>query len=953
MAGNYKDTLNLPKTDFPMKADLVQKEPERLGRWQTERLYEKILEARKDAPLFVLHDGPPYANGDVHIGTALNKILKDIVVRHATMTGCRAPYVPGWDCHGLPIELKVQKEIEKSGEKLSSPQVRKKCRDYAQDFVDKQRNQFKQLGVMGDWDRPYLTMSPDYEAAIVETFYEMRSRGYIYRALKPGYWCISCRTALAAATAESEYKNHESPSIYVKFPVHGKLGGQVLSKTYVLVWTTTPWTLPANLSVTLHPDADYVFVRVGEETWILAERLLGAVASKTGKQFGEIVRKMKGAALAAEKVFPDYPFTHLPDRPPFTLATYVTMEDGTGCVHTAPGHGIEDAETGDKYKLEPRCYSPLDDAGRFLADGRVPAELVGKSVWKANDFVIQLLKDKDFLVAEQKIEHSYPHCWRCKKPVIFRSTDQWFVKVDNEKLRERALAAVRDPNQIRFVPEWGVSRFSGMLAERPDWCISRQRVWGVPIPVISCSACGHQFPEADQQIVDLVRKNGIEIWFQKSAGELLGPHYSGQVGCPKCKGATVLKKETDILDVWFESGCSHRGVLKTNAALKFPADVYLEGSDQHRGWFQVSLLTALATGDQMPPYKTVVTHGFLVSPESGEKVSKSVGKPANADDYVSRFGADILRLWVISEDYRNDVPLSEEIITRVGETYRKIRNTLRFLLSNLYDFSPATNSVPFDKQNELDRWALSRLQAIIDQVRRAYAEYEYHRVYHTLNAFCSVDLSSFYLDILKDRLYTFAPNSSERRSSQTTLLEVVVALAKLLAPVLPFTAEEVWDELRRLGCVREESVHLSLLPEARPAMRDEKLEQRWKVLGQIRNTAQLELETARAAKLIGKSLDARLTLRLSSALREMWGGDVELLCTAFNVSQVEVVDLGATGIKKWSETVAKAAGQKCARCWNWREDVGQNAEYTDLCGRCAVIVKEWKGNHEDKSNETS
>jgi isoleucyl-tRNA synthetase len=916
---NYKDTLNLPQTDFPMKANLPAREPERLARWEQSKLYEKIIASRRDAPLFVLHDGPPYANGDVHIGTALNKILKDIVVRHAAMTGHRAPYLPGWDCHGLPIELKVQKEIEEKGEKLSAAETRARCRAYAEKYVGIQREQFKRLGGFGEWDHPYLTMSPEYEHAIVATFYEMRRGGYIYQALKPGYWCISCRTALAAATAESEYKNHKSPSIWVKFPLKGQ------ANTFVLVWTTTPWTLPANLAIALHPDVDYVFTKVGTETWILAEKRLDAVALKTGAQFGAVTRKAKGAVLAAEKLVARHPFIERDS--PLVLADYVTTEDGTGCVHTAPGHGTEDAETGDRYKLEPRCYSPLDDAGRFVDDGKVPMWLVGKDVWAANPLVVAHLKKIGALVGQEEIEHSYPHCWRCKNPIIFRATQQWFVKVDNDTLRERALVAVRDPKQIRFVPEWGMLRFSGMLAERPDWCISRQRVWGVPIPVVSCAKCGHDFRETEETILKLVRERGIDCWFTLSAGELVGASQ-----CPTC-GARDLKKEEDILDVWFESGCSHRAVLQGNPALKFPADVYLEATDQHRGWFQVSLLTALATGKRVPPFHTVITHGLRLDTE-GKKISKSSGIPVNAHDYVNRFGADVIRLWFISEDYTHDVIQSDEKLASVGEVYRKIRNTLRILLANLYDFEPEEHTVPPEKLAEIDRWLLCCLQELVGNVQTAYEDYSFHAVYHAINAFCTTELSSFYVDVMKDPLYTLAPNSAERRSAQTAMFETVATLAKLLAPIVPFTADEVWSFLPGR---KTESVHLADFPKVDQSLRDEELEQRWRKVRAVRAAVDLELEKERQAGRIGKSLEAQVEIEPDNeaayGLLKALGPTLE---TVLIVSQVHV---GRPTGSEPRVKVSHAAGRKCARCWRWTEDVGTDGAHPGLCGRCADVIK--------------
>jgi isoleucyl-tRNA synthetase len=923
---NYKDTLNLPQTDFPMKANLPQREPAMLARWEQSKLYEKIIGSRRDAPLFVLHDGPPYANGNVHIGTALNKILKDVVIKYKSMRGFRAPYVPGWDCHGLPVELKVQKDIEETGEKVSAAETRARCRAYAEKYIDIQREEFKRLGVLGDWQHPYLTMSPEYEHSVVANFYELRRNGYVYRGLKPVYWCISCRTALAAATAEAEYADHKSPSIWVKFPLKGR------PNEFVLIWTTTPWTLPANLAIALHPDVDYIFAKVGNETWILAEKRLAAVAERTGAQFGAIARKAKGVELVAEKLVARHPFIERDS--PLVLADYVTTEDGTGCVHTAPGHGIEDAETGDKYKLEPRCYSPLDDAGRFVEDGMVPKWLVGKNVWAANPLVIEHLKQSGLVVGREEIEHSYPHCWRCKNPLIFRATEQWFIDVDHQQLRSKALSVVNGATQppIQWVPRWGVSRIGGMLSERPDWCISRQRVWGVPIPVISCAKCGHDFREAEDKILTLVRERGIDCWFTLSAAELVGADK-----CPKC-GAAELKKEEDILDVWFESGSSFRAVLKTRPDLAYPADVYLEGSDQHRGWFQSSLLIAMALEPHDPPFRTVVTHGFLVVQveETGkkQKISKSAGKPANSEDYVKRFGADVLRLWVVSEDYQADIPISDEIFQQVSDTYRKIRNTLRIMLANLHDFDLAKRTVAHAKLAEIDRWLLSRLQALVADVTDAYESWEFHRVYHLINGFCAVEISSFYIDVMKDPLYTLAPDSAERRSAQTAILETVATLAKLLGPVLPFTAEEVWGFLPGR---KEESVHLAKFPVADATRRDADLEARWQRLMEVRRVASLELERARQAGQIGKSLEAQVEIEpdneATCRLLKTMGPMLE---TILIVSQVHVN--GPTG-NELRVKVRHAAGEKCVRCWRWTEDVGMDAAHPELCGRCTDVLR--------------
>jgi isoleucyl-tRNA synthetase len=931
---DYKKTLNLPQTAFPMKADLPKREPELLATWERENLYAQIQQARKDAPLFVLHDGPPYANGDVHIGTALNKTLKDIVVKFKTMTGFRAPYVPGWDCHGLPIELKVLREVEKDAGRLSPAEIRKRCRAYAEKYVGVQREQFKRLGVFGAWDKPYLTMTPEYESGIVSAFFEMQQKGYIYHGLKPVYWCINDRTALAEA--EIEYAKKQSPSIYVKFPVGGAkvAAGTPLPRTadapmFVLIWTTTPWTLPANLAIAIHEKFDYVFVKVPSgEIWILAEgRMLPLMEQLglTGKY--SITRKVRGEYLVNEGLIPRHPFAERDS--PLVLADYVTLDTGTGCVHTAPGHGMEDYATGQRYNLKPTAYSPVDDAGRFTAD--VPL-FAGQKIFDANEKIIEHLEATGNLVLRENITHDYPHCWRCKKPVVFRATEQWFINVDHAQLRQRALEQI---GKVNWVPDWGQNRIVGMVEQRPDWCVSRQRTWGVPIPVISCGACGHQFTEAAPQLTTLVEQHGVDVWFEKSANELLP---NGQ--CPKCKKATELKKETDILDVWFESGVSHRSVIKKRAELAggFPADLYLEGSDQHRGWFQSSLLTAVAT-DGVAPFKTVLTHGFIVDADR-EKISKSkqgaggYDKPQTSEAYIKQYGADIVRLWVASQDFRNDIVVSDERIAKVSETYRAIRNTLRYLLSNLYDFNPDANRVTREAMTEVDRWAMSRLAGVTAAVRAAYEAHEFHKVYHALNAFCTVDLSAFYIDILKDRMYIAAPNSSERRSSQSAFCEIASALAKMLAPLTPFTAEEGWRHLPSGVETRScPSVHLASLPQLGEP--DVSLEAKWEKLMEMRRAATLELEKARASKLIGSSIEARVTLAASGETLAFLRETESLLPLVLKVSQVSVTESSGELTVK----VAHADGKKCARCWNWRDSVGANAAHPELCESCAAIVQ--------------
>jgi len=910
---NYKDTLNLPQTDFPMKANLPQREPQSLARWEEGRLHEKITAARHDAPLFVLHDGPPFANGDVHIGTALNKILKDVIVKYKTMRGFRVPYVPGWDCHGQPIEYKVTKELGDKAKAISQTELRKRCRAYAEKYIDVQRQQFKRLGVFGDWEHPYLTMTPSYEAEIIGALADMVGDGYIYRGKKPVYWCATCRTALAEA--EVEYADHVSPSVYVKFPVKGR------KNEFAVIWTTTPWTLPANLAIAVKPELGYVRARTNGETWILAEGLVAQVAQACGVEF-EIVEKMPGRAL--EGLVTRHPFM---DRDsPIVFSPYVTLEQGTGLVHTAPGHGAEDYEIGQKYGLE--TLAPVDDGGVFTAEA---GPFAGQFVFKANKSIVEHLRKIGVLAASADVKHSYPHCWRCKNPIIFRAMEQWFIALDHRGLRQSALDEVKN---VRWVPAWGQNRISGTIEQRPDWCISRQRAWGVPLPFLQCRDC--QKPILRRDLIlkfrERVVRDGVDIWFEQSVKELFG-----DVKCPHC-GSTNLDKSPDIVDVWFESGVSHRAVLKTNAQLAYPADIYLEGSDQHRGWFQSSLLTAMAT-DGKSPFKTVVTHGFLVvqvaETNKKQKISKSAGKPANSEDYVKRFGADVLRLWVVSEDYQADIPLSEEIFARIGETYFKIRNTLRILLANLHDFDPAKNTVPREKLTEIDRWLLSRLQALVAELTEAYENFEFHRVYHLVNAFCAVELSSFYVDVMKDPLYTLAPDSAARRSAQTAMYHTVATLAKLIAPAMPFTADEVWSFLPG----REtESVHLASYPVADAKWRDAELEARWDRLMEVRRVAALELEKARQAGQIGKSLEARVEIEPENdPARELLEKLGPLLETVLIVSQVRV---GRPTGGELRVRVTRAAGRKCVRCWRWTEDVGVDAAHPALCGRCAEVMKQ-------------
>ena len=922
---NYKDTLNLPQTDFPMKANLPAREPEMLARWESTGLYEKIMAARAGAPLFVLHDGPPFANGDVHIGHVLNKTLKDVVVKYKTMSGHCAPYVPGWDCHGLPIEFKVTQDMRKAGNTTADPAtIRQACDAYARKYIDIQRTQFKRLGVLGDWGHPYLTLNKEYEADELRLFADIVEKGFVYRGKKPIYWCATCRTALAEA--EIEYADHVSPTVYVKFPVKGR------DKEFAVIWTTTPWTLPANLAIAVKPDLTYVRVKAPNgETWILAEGLVERVAQACGV---ELAVQQKVSVDELERLVTRHPFIERDS--PFVISPYVTLEQGTGLVHTAPGHGAEDYEIGQKYGLE--TLAPVDDGGVFTKDA---GQFAGQFVFKANKSIVEHLRSIGALAGYSEVTHSYPHCWRCKNPIIFRAMEQWFVALDHLNLRQRAIEEVR---KVKWVPKWGENRIVGTIEQRPDWCISRQRAWGVPIPAFYDAEGG---PILEAQIVrnaaDLVEKHGSNVWFEKSVAELwtaLRPK--------DWKGPEAVTKSHDTLDVWIDSGSSSRAVLmrrpelnRTTADSEHPAwqaDLYMEGSDQHRGWFQSSIMLSLA-GNNALPFRTVATHGFLVVQiaETGkkQKISKSAGKPANSEEYVKRYGADVLRLWVVSEDYQSDVPLSDEIFERVSETYRKVRNTLRILLANLYDFDPTKHAVPHEKLAEIDRWLVSRLQALLGDLTEAYENLEFHRVYHLVNAFCAVEISSFYVDVMKDPLYTLAPNSAERRSAQTAIFETVAVLAKVLAPILPFTADEVWNSLPG----REtESVHLAKFPVVDAQRRDADLEARWERLLEVRRIASLELEKARQSGTIGRSREAQVEIEANNdATRELLSKLGSVMETVLIVSQVRVAPTtgGELRVK-----VGPAAGSKCVRCWRWTEDVGADAAHPELCGRCAEVVKQ-------------
>jgi isoleucyl-tRNA synthetase len=791
---DYKDTLNLPKTEFPMKANLVKREPETIARWEREKLYHQIRKSSKDRKRYNLHDGPPYANGHIHMGTAFNKILKDIIVKSRQMAGFDAPYVPGWDCHGLPIEHRVDTELGPEKAQMSQAEVRSYCRKYADKYIDIQRNEFKRLGVLGDWEDPYLTMNYAYEATIVREFGRFALGGSVYRSKKPIYWCTSCRTALAEA--EVEYEAHTSPSIYVKFPMVSDLSGLRPSlegkKVFMAIWTTTPWTIPANLAIALHPELEYVAVDTGEDVLILAKGLADICMDTFGIKSYEIIGEFKGPEL--ERLNAKHP---LYDRPSLiVLAPYVTLDAGTGCVHTAPGHGREDYETGLQYRLD--VYSPVDDRGVFTRD---VGYFAGMNVFDANSKVNQKLQETGALLKQETISHDYPHCWRCKNPVIFRSTEQWFISMQENSLRKKALKAIRE--QVSWIPSWGQDRIYGLIENRPDWCISRQRAWGVPITLFTCAGCGHIVfsEEILDHVASLVEKHGADIWFQETEERLV----PAGTKCPECGGAKI-KKETDILDVWFDSGVSYAAVMEARPGLGSPADLYLEGSDQHRGWFHSSLLCSVGTRGYAP-YRNVLTHGFVVD-GSGKAMHKSAGNVIAPEDLIKNYGAEIIRLWVAGEDYRDNIRLSKEILDRLVEAYRRIRNTCRFIIGNLYDFNPATDRIAYEDMLELDRWSLHRLQELSERVLKAYDSFEFHPVFHSLHNFCVLDLSAFYLDIIKDRLYVSPPKSLLRRSAQTALHEILEVLVRLMAPILSFTAEEIWQVLQDEE--RPPSVHMDV-----------------------------------------------------------------------------------------------------------------------------------------------
>ncbi len=933
---DYKKTLNLPETAFPMKADLTRREPETLKFWEEIGAYGLMVEAGGKIGEYVLHDGPPYANGHIHLGTALNKILKDIIIKSRNMQGQAARYVPGWDCHGLPIELKVEQELAEKKKDLPAHVVRKRCREYASKFIDIQRKEFKRLGVFGEWAEPYVSMHPEYEAATARELCEFMEKGGVQRSKKPIHWCCSCHTALAEA--EVEYYDHTSPSIFVRFPMKDaelpkELAAADASKTYIVIWTTTPWTLPDNLGIAMHPEFDYVLLELGGEFYILAQELLEACAKTFGWADYKKLAVFKGAIL--EGCLARHPFYDRDSK--IVLGGHVTLDAGTGCVHTAPGHGREDYEMGLKYGLE--ILSPLNDQGEFLDS--VPY-FAGLNIFDANPKVIEKLKETGNLLAASKLSHSYPHCWRCKKPVIFRATTQWFISMEKNDLRKNALKAIRE--DVQWIPAWGEERIYNMIENRPDWCISRQRTWGVPIVALLCESCGEAWhdPAWAKGISDRFAKHpsGCDYWFEHDVADLA----PAGLACPHC-GASRWEKETDILDVWFDSGTSWAAVLEKRKECRFPADMYLEGSDQHRGWFHSSLLAAVGTRGAAP-YKSVLTHGYVVDGE-GKKMSKSIGNVIAPQEIIDKFGAEILRMWVASVDYREDIRISDEILSRQVDAYRRIRNTCRYILGNLGDFTPA-DAVPPDKMDGLDRFALALAAEAHAKVQEAYREFEFHKVFHTLHNFCVSDLSAFYLDILKDRLYSSPPKSPERRSAQTSLWRLLLLLLRDMAPVLSFTAEEVFRHLNeslRSGIKTVFALSVDAASDLTPpaAQRAD-----WDKLLLARAAVTRAIEPLRKDGKIGHALDTKVTLYLDADFQAALGRLDTDLRPVFIVSQLELKDLAQASAEAvvneeypgLAVLIQPAAGEKCARCWIYSRELGSDPAHPRACPRCTAVLKE-------------
>ncbi|MBO5746316.1 MAG: isoleucine--tRNA ligase [Clostridia bacterium] len=923
---DYNKTLNLPETEFPMRAGLPTREPEALKEWQDNDIYGELMKKNADKPSYILHDGPPYANGVIHMGTALNKSLKDFVLRYKNMTGFRAPYVPGYDTHGLPTELKARKKVGVgSNAQVSALELRKICRDFALGFVDDQRKQFERLGILGNWADPYITLKPAYVAKQVEIFGKMAEKGYIYKGLKPVYWCPECQTALAEA--EIEYAEDPCHSIYVKFNVTDDKGvltnlGAELSKTYFVIWTTTTWTLPANLAICVGPDYDYGVYKANGEYYVMATELAANSFKAAKIEEFELLGTVRGAEL--EYIKCAHPFI---DRTSLVIVgNHVTLESGTGCVHTAPGHGVDDFEVCRNYP-EVGMVVPVDHKGIMTADA---GEFQGLTTEQANKAIAIKLDETGHLFALEKIIHQYPHCWRCKSPILFRATEQWFCSIS-----AFADKAIEEIKKVKWVPGWGEDRITGMIRDRSDWCISRQRTWGVPIPIFYCEECGKEAitPETIKRIVEIFREEGADAWYAKEAKELMPEGFKCSCGC------TSFKKETDIMDVWFDSGVSHAAVMDEREELSSPADLYLEGADQYRGWFQSSLLTSVAAYGRTP-YKCVVTHGWVVDGE-GKKMSKSIGNTINPDEIVSQYGADILRLWVASSDYHADIRISKDILKQLSEIYRKIRNTARFILGCISDFDPDKDSVPECKLHEMDKFALMRLDQLVAECREAYENFEYHLIFHAIHNFCVLDMSNFYLDAAKDRLYVEGKDSETRRAAQTTIYKVLHTLTRLIAPILSFTSDEIWKFMPHYATDDVRNVVLNDFPVASGNV-DAEFMARWEKIHAIRDDVKKALEVARTAKVIGASLEGAVTVYATGAELEFLKSVEDILALCFIVSSVEIVD-GEGGEHKGDSgigvTVTHAKGEKCERCWSFSETVGQDTEHPTLCARCRAIIK--------------
>ena len=923
MPQDYNSTLNLPKTDFPMRAGLPKSEPETLKRWQETNVYEKLMEHNEGKPLYVLHDGPPYANGDIHLGHALNKVLKDIIVRYKNMTGFKAPYVPGWDTHGLPTELKARKKAGVGNStSISEVELRKICRDFALGYIDDQRDQFKRLGGIGEWDNPYITLNHEYEAKQIQIFSEMACKGYIYRGLKPVYWCPDCETALAEA--EIEYAEDPCHSIYVKFRVTDDLGklsamGADIKNTYFVIWTTTTWTLPANVAICVGPRFNYSLIKCDGEYYVMAEELYVSAMEAAGKENYEVIGTIKGSELEYMKTA--HPFL---DRTSLVIVgNHVTLESGTGCVHTAPGHGVDDYEVCRNYPELPMVV-PVDAHGRLTEEAGMFAGLLTE---EANKPIAEYLEKTNALFALQKIIHQYPHCWRCKKPVLFRATKQWFCSVN--AFKDEAVEAIKN---IEWLPAWGEDRITSMVRERKDWCISRQRKWGVPIPIFFCKDCGE--PIIDKKAMDAVSelfaKEGSDAWYAKDAKDII----PADIACPKC-GCKEFDKEKDIMDVWFDSGVSHAAVCEARPYLKWPADLYLEGADQYRGWFQSSLLTAIATKGQAP-YKTVVTHGWVVDGK-GEKMSKSMGNGLMPKVIFNQYGADILRLWVASSDYHSNVRISEEILKQLSEAYRKIRNTTRFILGNISDFDPNNDKVSFDELLPIDKWALFKLDELNKKVRDGYDHFDFHQVYAAIHNFCVVDMSNFYFDVLKDRLYTEKTDGKLRRAAQTAIYTILDAMARMIAPILAYTSDEIWQFMPHDSSANAENVMFNDMPELTGAELDDSFIAMWDRIHETRDIVKKAIEPEIKAKKIRTSLEAKITLKCSGEQYDFLKDAEKELASSFIVSQVDIVNEAADGLEV---TVSAAEGEKCERCWIYSKTVGEHPVHKTLCARCAAVLEQ-------------